>query len=100
MDRAYRVRRPEVPLQQLQQAAKPLRSAFHEREEHGQLRYLALTGADAAGGLRAPRRCQLFREHGEPVVQRGFAYFRRVGVKLPELLKLLFNDCFALSFGR
>jgi hypothetical protein len=83
VDRADRVRRPEVPFQQLQEATKPLRSAFHERKEHGELRNLALTGADTAGGLRRRRRCQLFREHGEPVLQRGFAQFRRVGVKLP-----------------
>ncbi len=87
VDRADRVRRPEVPFQQLQEAAKPLRSPFHERKEHGELRDLALTGADAAGGLRPPRRCQRFREHGEPVLQRGFADLRRVGVKLRQLLE-------------
>ena len=100
MDRAYRVRRPEVPFQQLQQAAKPLRSPFHERKEHGELRDLALTGADTAGGLRPPRRCQLFRERGEPVLQRGSAHFRRVGVKLPHLLNLLLDDRVAFGFVR
>src|SRR5882672_2236517 len=89
VDRAYRVRRPEVPFQQLQQAAQPLRSTFHERKEHAELRDLALTKTDTAGLLRMRRRCQLLREHGEAVLQRGSAHFRRVGIKLPELLNLL-----------
>ena len=58
--------RLEVAFQQLQQAAKPLRSPCHERKDDGELRDLALTGADPAGALRPPRRCQLLREIGSP----------------------------------
>src|SRR5262245_3179667 len=88
VDCAYRVRRLEVPFHQLQQAAKPLRSAFRERNEQGELRDLVLPGTDTTGGLRAGWRCQFLRECGEPVRQRSSAQFRRVGVQLPELLKL------------
>ena len=85
--------RPEVAFQQLQQAAKPLRSAWHERKDHGQLRDLALTGADTAGALRPCRALPALRVSiVEPVLQRDSAHLRRVGVKLPQLLNLLLDD--------
>src|SRR4030095_851910 len=43
--------RAEVGFQRLQQAAKSLRSAWHELEDQGELRDLTLTKADPAGAL-------------------------------------------------
>ena len=63
----------KLPFQQLQQAAKPLRSPCHERKDHGELRDLALTGADPAGGFApAPALPTLAREHGSPFFSAAF----------------------------
>ena len=73
MDGADLVRELKVALHQLQQSAKPLRSAFPERSDYGELGNLALTSAEPARGLASCRRRHFSSEVGEPLLQGNFA---------------------------
>jgi hypothetical protein len=52
----------EVAFQQLQEAAKSLRSAFRKREDRGEFRDLALTRADPPGAFLSCCRCHFSGE--------------------------------------
>ena len=82
----------KLPSSSSQQRAEPLRAAGSKRDDRRQLRHRALTYADAAGALRPCLRLRRVAfQRREPVLQRDAAHFRRVGIKLPYLLDLLFD---------
>src|SRR6266849_663189 len=79
-------------VQNLQKTTQSLGSAWCERDDHRQLRDLALTAADPAGAFNPC--CRFLGPRARPesayqVLQRGFPNRRRVRVKLPKLLHLL-----------
>src|SRR6185503_4563996 len=72
----------EVAFQRLQQSAKSLCSARCKRNDSGELRDFALTGADTTGVLSSSPNCQLSSEIGQTSLQRRSSQFGRIGIKL------------------
>jgi hypothetical protein len=82
----------EVAFQCLKQSAKSLRSTLRNRKDPCELGDFALAGADPAGALHACSCGQFASEIRQPLLERGFAQLRRVGIKIPEPLDLLLDD--------